>query len=253
VDYIAKSYYAVIPASVRYDAALSPNAKLLYGEISALCNEKGYCWASNDYFAQLYDVHKNTISIWINVLAQRGHIIVVIDKDNGNGRQIRIAPAKHPINENAYTYQQKQGEGINEKIDSSQRNQGDPINENLKHNITLNTTENSTASFESFWRAYPRKVKRPAAACAWSKLNPDSELAVKIICAVERARRSEQWTEYNGKFIPYPATYLNQRRWEDEIEVSAQPESEIPQPRNATDQELRLYFGNEHGRTDITD
>ena len=60
-----KSYYAIIPANVRYDKDLPANAKLLYGEITALCNEKGICWATNDYFAKLYDVSKTSISKWI--------------------------------------------------------------------------------------------------------------------------------------------------------------------------------------------
>lgn len=69
-----KSYYAVIPANVRYDADLTANAKLLYGEITALCNEKGYCWASNNYFSKLYNVSKTSISKWINSLVEKGYI-----------------------------------------------------------------------------------------------------------------------------------------------------------------------------------
>ena len=46
-----KSYYAIIPANVRYDRRLTANAKLLYGEITALCNEKVYCWERNSYFS----------------------------------------------------------------------------------------------------------------------------------------------------------------------------------------------------------
>ena len=61
------NYYAIIPAEVRY-AAIMPHAKLLYGEITALCNQKGYCWASNSYFSELYGVTKNTISTWVREL-----------------------------------------------------------------------------------------------------------------------------------------------------------------------------------------
>jgi hypothetical protein len=59
------SYYAIIPANVRY-SNLKPNTKLLYGEITALASKEGYCFASNRYFADLYDVTKNTISSWIS-------------------------------------------------------------------------------------------------------------------------------------------------------------------------------------------
>ena len=71
---IAKSYYAIIPANVRYDEDLTPNSKLLYGEITALCNEKGYCWASNDYFAELYKTTTRTVSRWIQQLISKGYI-----------------------------------------------------------------------------------------------------------------------------------------------------------------------------------
>ena len=69
-----KAYYAIIPANVRYEKDLAPNAKLLYGEITALCNEKGYCWATNQYFAELYNVSDRTIKNWISQLTDKGYI-----------------------------------------------------------------------------------------------------------------------------------------------------------------------------------
>ncbi|MCL2381230.1 MAG: helix-turn-helix domain-containing protein [Treponema sp.] len=69
-------YYAVIPATVRYDKSLSPNAKLLYGEITALCKKEGYCWASNSYFANLYGVDRSSITHWIKRLADAGYVRV---------------------------------------------------------------------------------------------------------------------------------------------------------------------------------
>ena len=73
------NYYAIIPAEVRY-SNLKPNAKLLYGEITALSNKTGYCFASNNYFAELYNVNKNTISRWISDLKRLGFITIQIER-----------------------------------------------------------------------------------------------------------------------------------------------------------------------------
>lgn len=87
---IQRNYYAVIPANVRYDKRLKLIARLLYGEITALCNEKGYCWASNRYFAELYEVSNNTISSAISQLEEFGHIKCVYDKTQQNNDKRKI-------------------------------------------------------------------------------------------------------------------------------------------------------------------
>lgn len=74
MEELQKAYYAIIPANVRYDKDLVPNAKLLYGEITALCNEKGYCWASNQYFAELYGVSVLSVKRWVNSLVTKGYV-----------------------------------------------------------------------------------------------------------------------------------------------------------------------------------
>lgn len=77
------NYYAIIPANVRYDKNLSANAKLLYGEITALCNKEGKCWAKNEYFAELYGVSDRTVKTWIKQLKDLGYIeTILIYKEN---------------------------------------------------------------------------------------------------------------------------------------------------------------------------
>lgn len=85
----APAYYAIIPANVRYCKDLEPNAKLLYGEITALCNQEGFCWASNRYFAELYQVDIRTIKRWIFSLSEHKFIFIHTQK-NGFHTQRRI-------------------------------------------------------------------------------------------------------------------------------------------------------------------
>ena len=117
------NYYAIIPANIRYDADLTANAKLLYGEITALCNEKGYCWATNEYFANLYGVSKTSISKWISSLIQKEYIFSeTIYKDGTKeilNRYLRIV--KDPIEE-------KLNRGIEEKLKDNNTSINNTIN-----------------------------------------------------------------------------------------------------------------------------
>jgi len=88
-----RAFYAIIPAGVRYCKDLEPNAKLFYGELTALANEYGYCWASNEYFAQLYDVDVRTIKRWLESLKIMGFIKVEVKKEGIKvTRKIWITP-----------------------------------------------------------------------------------------------------------------------------------------------------------------
>ena len=76
------SYYAVIPADVRYDDRIPANAKLLYGEISALIGAEGYCYASNSYFCKIYGFSDSTITRLIGELVKYGYLFRECVRDN---------------------------------------------------------------------------------------------------------------------------------------------------------------------------
>jgi hypothetical protein len=80
--------------------------------------------------------------------------------------------------------------------------------------------------FEAFWNAYPRKVAKQAALKAWTRLQPDGSLKAEVQKALARAKRTRQWTRDGGEYIPHPATWLNNRRWEDESGTDA-PQSRL--------------------------
>lgn len=70
--------------------------------------------------------------------------------------------------------------------------------------------------FDTFWKTYPRKKDKPKAIRAWRRLKVNETLLQMILTAIEREKKSSDWQKENGQFIPYPATWLNGRRWEDE-------------------------------------
>ena len=99
-----------------------------------------------------------------------------------------------------------------------------------------------TDRFEEFWSVYPRKEGKENARKAFAKLNPDDGLLADMIIAVGKQRASQQWQESGGRFIPYPASWLNGHRWEDEILPAAeQPRREQKKTVVAQQYEQRDY------------
>jgi hypothetical protein len=75
------------------------------------------------------------------------------------------------------------------------------------------------SSFTSFWGFYPKKVGKGEALKAWKKIRNAADILPQILASIQKQKHTEQWTEKNGKYIPHPATWLNGRRWEDEVDV----------------------------------
>ena len=86
------TYYTIIPAEVRYNKKISANEKVLYSEIFTLSQKSGGCFASNGFFAELYGVHKTTISKWISTLKEEKLIRISYQIQNGNVEKRTINP-----------------------------------------------------------------------------------------------------------------------------------------------------------------
>lgn len=85
---LTPSFWAVIPATVRYDEVVGSTAKLLFAEITALSNIEGYCWASNSYFAKLFKISPTQVSRLIKTLEDRGFLKAFVDTAGGNTRKL---------------------------------------------------------------------------------------------------------------------------------------------------------------------
>ncbi len=87
--------------------------------------------------------------------------------------------------------------------------------DNNKPPISPKGTETAML-FDRFWSAYPKKKDKQDAMKAWRKLAPDMDLCRKMSAALAQQKTTDEWTRERGRYIPYPASWLNGRRWEDE-------------------------------------
>ena len=231
-DRAKPSYYAVIPAKVRYDETLRPNAKLLYAEITALTSARGYCWASNERLGEFFGLAPKTVGSLIQQLAERGYLAVEMVRNESRaitGRRIWIDRPRDvapPILKNE---------------DTPLKNEDTPLLKNEEEIIKSDIINSPVAPkgacaspstpkwkperFEAFWRYYPAipdgngRGRRPAkdrAARAWDKLHADDSEIDLMAAALQRQKQSRQWRD--GVGIPYASTWLNRREWRDEVE-----------------------------------
>ena len=212
------AYWAVLPAEILYDPALPDKTKLLYAVISTLTYETGYCWASNAYLCRKLDMSDRTLQRNLKLLISRGFI--EIQDGDGGSKTRKIYSGINPLS----IPPTKMSGGPDKNVGGTpDKNVGESIKERSeKKNRTPKAPKGASAPeyrpeiFERFWTLYPIHKSRQSAVKAWDRLKPSDELMRTISKALKRQMATdEQWIRGIG--IPYAATYLNQRRWEDDI------------------------------------
>ena len=144
------SFYAILPAYVRYEKRLKPAERLLFAEISALTNKFGYCTASNGYFAELYETKKETVSRWISHLSELGFVKLemVYEGKQIKGRKIWIdEKVMTPIDEKVMTPIDEKVKGNNTRLNNTRLNNTPlpPNDENGKEDLNADAFVSANA------------------------------------------------------------------------------------------------------------
>ena len=195
------SYYAIIPAEVRYNGQLSANEKLMYGEITALTQATGECWATNAYFGEIYNKDVRTIRRWVSHLSSLGYINI----------KLVYKPDSKEVDKRIITLGTKLSLASGQKCPTGE-------GKNVRYNNTReNTTSIIDAEFEKVWAMYERKGNKQTAMRYWKKLSKADQLAIKEkIPTYVQLREKQYRKDLQGWINP------TNRMWEDEIDFKPQ-------------------------------
>lgn len=219
------SYFAIITAPVLDNRELADSAKILYGRITSLADREGFCWASNKYLAEVSGCGERTITRLLAQLQELGFVeidMVMSEQKKNMERRIFIGNrAREGVANIGDTPSQKWRGGVDKNGEAF-------LKDDKERRYISPLTPQCAELFERFWQAYPKKKDKERARKAWAKLKPDLELCHTMSAALTQQKQSDDWQREKGRFIPYPATWLNGRRWEDEsdsVKVS-EPDTE---------------------------
>lgn len=205
VAFFTNPYYKDLSNDSKMAYAILKNRLTLSIKNNWLDNDGAvYIFYTWDKLSEIMNISRRKIADTINQLKERNLIDVV--------RQGRGLPAKiyvKKLKPNAYASR-------NDFIESNNE-QEDEIKEEKQVKEKSKAENKQQEYFSIFWASYPKKVGKGAAEKSWKKIKPTKDLLEKMLNAIETAKQSMQWNKDNGQYIPNPATWLNQKRWEDEI------------------------------------
>jgi len=100
-------------------------------------------------------------------------------------------------------------------------------NELCNMNYELLKYTRKKTSFEKFWNAYPKKVSKQKCIKWFEQNKPNEQTLDFMLKQLERFKQTKEWQQNNGQFIPYPDTWLRNKRWEDEFKTENEKEEEM--------------------------
>lgn len=235
------AYFAIITMPVLRNRALAANAKILYASITALSDERGYCWASNQYLAEQFGWGERTVSRLIAQLCDLGFLryeMVLNPETKRMERHIYIGGMV--------------AEGVAKIGDTCQYWRGGVAKIGDQINIDYNTppiippTGDNAAPkrkrrtepawkpdrFEGFWAYYrdnARGEDRAGAVREWDRLRPDDALIDTMAKALKAQVATEEWQR--GVGIPYACRWIKNERWRDRLRGDTPQEDAPPQRR----------------------
>lgn len=185
---------------------LKPTTKIVLYYLSDCHNhETGKCFPSLNYLAKRCEMDRSTVIKHIDYLVSLGLISKNKERrdDNGWASNSYVLNFRTPLLENTTRASGKTQLPLVGKRDT-----------NLGSN-NLGSNNNNMRTFEKFWNAYPKKKGKDKAIKAWDKVCKDHNVD-EVLCALEN--HNVYWKGIDSQFIPYPASWLNGKRWEDELE-----------------------------------
>lgn len=217
-----KGYLKKEASNGRINSIYKINHMFLYQQIK---NNENYSLLADNKQSQNVTVNSNKM-LPLNI--SNSNEMLQIQSQNVTVNSNDLLPNKNIYkNNNKNIYAHSENEQVYNHEDDKQKESDNHSSNTIKQetknkaikkqNKELNELQEK--QFDKFWQAYPKKVSKKQAQKSWKKINPSLELFEKILKALEMVKQTEQWKKDNGKYVPYPATWLNQERWTDEINM----------------------------------
>lgn len=239
--------FSILPIEVLKDTRLTSRDLRVLIALHAFKDQAGRCWPSRGLLAALTGLPEARISVATSRLVAFGWVAKVGRGGRSQACRYRLGVPEtvtesvtvtdpvtvtKPVTK---TVTDSVTKTVTETVRGIEQTMNIPENKPLscaepevsKYRTSAGVRAPTTAalaeSFERFWATYPKKRNKGDALKAWRALKPGEELVIAILAAVERAKASVQWRKDEGQFIPYPASWLRARGFEDEEHVDVVP------------------------------